>query len=101
MSTRRYRLGMLALIALDLVLIVIPVAQYQAVLHQQGAPLLIIEPVATLLMYGPLVLAISRRERVVRNATVWGLCSGVISVAHILVENYVHLAPETTATLLW
>jgi hypothetical protein len=90
---------MLCVIALDLVLIIVPVAQYPAVLHQQRAELLVVEPILVLLIYGALVVPVTRR--VGRNATGWGLLSGVISAAHILQENYVHGSTRTTVALTW
>lgn len=89
---------LLVLIVLDLVLVVVPVAQYPAVLRPPHAGLLILEPVAFLLIYAVLVFAVSVNEAVVRNATRWGLLSGVLSGAQILQETYLHSSFRTTLT---
>jgi hypothetical protein len=102
MTSAQLRVTILAMIAVDLLLIFLPVVQYPRVLALPRAWTFVLEP-TLLLVAAAAVIVIARRslDAVIGSATAWGFLSGVISAVHIAQENYLHVSSNATAMLTW
>jgi hypothetical protein len=108
-SDRTIRLigvGFLTLIAVSVVMIGVRVVLYPPVLKQPGGTHSVLAPAGALFVYALLGGWVSAKPRpdyaaALRMATVFGLVSGVVSVAHIAQETYVGLPPQEVAIVTW
>jgi hypothetical protein len=95
------RVGLLILLAASALMVGVRVASYPPVLQQPGGLLLVLEPVGALLVYAFFILWATRtptpeHERALLIGTLFGAISGVISISHIVRENYGTMSPRVT-----
>ena len=103
---RTLRLALLLDIAVILLFMVIRVCGYRPLLAIPGALRYIVQPALLLFAYALIVSrATTVRDTTVQTAleigTAFGLLSGMISIAHIVQENYLQLDGRSTALATW
>lgn len=94
---RRLRIGVMAVILLDLLLIGGQLAVYQPLLAQPGALNYVLEPVVLLLAYAAATLWITgpanaARHVALREGTLIGLIGGMLFIVNLASETFLDLA---------
>jgi hypothetical protein len=103
---RSIRACLLALVAANLLMIGTRVASYPPVLDQPRGALFVLEPTALLIVYAWLVSWATRGvtadgETALLIGSTCGIVSGVISISHIVQENYLEMSPASTRLVTW